>query len=777
MDGWWRPHRTAMESFRPLYSPFNVAKWVDRLPLPQVYKPLAVGNGNQPWGAQAPALYTDVDPDQSHYHGIAPEFFKRTVAGTDTPYFQRGETQWYDLRIKAGSQQMIRQVVTSAGQPVAQPVNTPIVGYNGQWPGPLFKTRVGQPVVVRNYNDTNEHFSTHLHGGHNASHADGYATFVVEPGKYRDHYYANTVPMHNGKPDFGESPSTMWYHDHGIDLTEKHVLEGAAGFWQTFDDLELNLVRNKVLPGWWDKSSRWNETVFMSSSSPYDIPMVIQDRQLNADGSIFHDPLDFDGYLGDIQTVNGKAYPTLEVGRTKYRFRILDGANARHYNLQLRDSQGRNPSFIGIGSDGWLYPQAIKRDTLFLTPANRADVVVDFSKYKNGDVLYLDNILEQTDGRGPKGDPLNPNPVPGEPLLKFVVRGNPVPAADIPKVAVGTRLRPQNLPDPNQVSATRVFRFHRSNGHWQINQKDFIPEIADSTPSLGTVERWIFQNSSGGWAHPVHVHLEGHTIETFNGRPPLPEDRWKRDTTMLTANGEFSALIQFRTFEGPFGFHCHTLGHEDLMMMASVDPTVNDTRPDGAPISRNFAPPAFNPYVHPEPGGTHSGAMAVLANTLKLSSDCRHGTNQADGLKGTRKNDCLYGIDGDDTISGGKGDDLISGAKGSDTMSGNRGADVFEFDPADINANDHDLITDFDAAGGDRILISGPAGGGGGHGKHQHGNANLAFIGAGPFVAGRAAVRFSGGLLEADLNGDASADLTVTLLGVGSFEPAWLLSH
>jgi hypothetical protein len=229
-------------------------------------------------------------------------------------------------------------------------------------------------------------------------------------------------------------------------------------------------------------------------------------------------------------------------------------------------------------------------------------VVIDFSKYKSGDVVYLENILEQTDGRGPKGEPFDPRAVPADKLLKFQVTGPPVPAAQIPSVNVGTKLRAHKPIDPATVVATRTFDFTRRKGHWQINQVDYVPEHANETPALGGTERWIFRNNSGGWSHPVHLHLESQQIETFNGQAPLPADRWKRDTVWLTPNGEVSILAHFRTFEGPFVMHCHILGHEDLMMMINFDPTVAD-RPDEVPISRNYAPPSFNPYVHHEPKG------------------------------------------------------------------------------------------------------------------------------------------------------------------------------
>ena len=108
-----------------------------------------------------------------------------------------------------------------------------------------------------------------------------------------------------------ESPSTMWYHNHGEDITDLNVVMGLAGFWLSFDDAELNLIKNHVLPGWWKTSAEWNEQEFMENNSPYDIPVALSHRQFNADGSFFYDGFPIgnntDRYLGDVMFVNGKS--------------------------------------------------------------------------------------------------------------------------------------------------------------------------------------------------------------------------------------------------------------------------------------------------------------------------------------------------------------------------------------------------------------------------------------------------------------------------------------
>lgn len=517
------------------FEPFTVA-----LPVPLVKQPLAIGDNAAPFTPGAV------------FHGIAPEFTNRTVAeNPNLQWYQAHPTKWYDMKIQMSTHEIIPGV------------RTPIIGYDGIYPGPTFKARVGQPVVVRTTNQTNIEMSVHLHGGHNPAHSDGYPNFYVLPEKARDYFYTNTVPMEHGVPDFGESPSTMWYHDHAMDLTAPNVWHGLSGFFLTFDDIETSLINNNVLPG-----------------DPFDIPVVVQDRRFNADGTLFFDPLDHNGTLGDVWVVNGKAQPHFRVQRRKYRFRFLNGSNARFWELRLSNGQ----PFIGLGSDTWLYPNAIERETLLLGMAKRADVVIDFTNAPNE--FFLENILVQEDGRGPSGKLLDREvEIPGTPIMKFIVEGPPVPNNS--SVRVGTPLRPHTPIRPDEVVATRVFEFMRRQGAWQINQKFFDPFLANATPTLGTAERWILRNEGGGWWHPIHIHLESHQIQRVEGQIPPLEDRFKSDTAVLGGGTEVELLMKFRTFKGPFVFHCHNLEHEDMRMMFVFDPRVSPTQAP-QPIQQSF---------------------------------------------------------------------------------------------------------------------------------------------------------------------------------------------
>lgn len=526
----------------PPATPFKFTPFTQPLIVPPVIKP--VSTGTPPTGFV---------PGQV-FHGIAPEWFG-PQGDFDRKNFELFPPSFYQVEMN----EFLAEIIPG--------VKTPVWGWNGLVPGPTFKSRMGEPHVLRLTNNCKTERSRHLHGGHNPAHPDGHPNFLVLPGKARDYYYTNSVPREgNGKTgplDTNESTSTMWYHDHALDITSKNVMFGCPGFHLNYDNLELGLIKTNVLP-----------------ADAYDIPLAFHDKRFNSDGTIFFDPLNHDGHLGDVFCVNGKAQPVLTVERRKYRFRFLNAHNARWVELRLSNGQ----SMIRLGKDSWLYPNAIDAKTVLLGMANRADVVIDFTNAPNS--LYLENILVQTDGRGPSGTLTNrTTQIPGTPYLKFNVVG-PI-QTNSASVAVGTALRPNSPILPSEIKRTRIFNFERANGAWQINGQFFDPNRADATPTIGDAERWILRNSAGGWWHPIHIHLESHQYVSVNGQAPPIEDRFKHDTAMLGANTEIELFMKFRTFKGPFVFHCHNLDHEDMRMMKQFDPRTVDT-PSPQPVQQFF---------------------------------------------------------------------------------------------------------------------------------------------------------------------------------------------
>lgn len=538
-----------------------IPRWVDPLPVPRWIAPLSTGT--------PPTIF---NPDLGKVkHGIAPEWFN---APAD---WNTNQTQFYQVAMKPGRQMLL---------PSSMNLHTDFWGYAARQttgflpasaPGPLFRVKVGTPHVVRFNNELPEEMSVHLHGGHTPAHSDGYPSFFVLPNEARDYFYPNIVPKENGQFDYTESPSTMWYHDHAQDMTAVHVARGLSGFCLIYDDLELGLIRNGVLPG-----IRGVSDVGPEFANPYDIPIVIQDRLFNRDGSVCYESNDHNGYLGNVVLCNAKAYPRMTVERRKYRFRFLAGGNSRVWRLRMSD----NSSFLRIGKDSWLFPEPQETQAVMLSPANRADIIIDFSKYRPGDSIYLENILAQDDPRGPGVDlpeanatTVRTNPAFKHKFLRFdiVERDARYPDAS---VALGTSIRPNRPIEASEVVAKRTFEFERKNGQWAINGKFFDERVANATPTLGTVEEWTLTNKGGGWWHPIHIHLEAHQqVKDLRTGAAIPfHDSFKSDTLTLGPNSSFTMRMKFRTFTGPFVFHCHNVEHEDLEMMFGFDPRVTPTR-------------------------------------------------------------------------------------------------------------------------------------------------------------------------------------------------------
>jgi FtsP/CotA-like multicopper oxidase with cupredoxin domain len=194
----------------------------------------------------------------------------------------------------------------------------------------------------------------------------------------------------------------------------------------------------------------------------FDIPIVIQDKQFDAKGYLTYDSFNHDGFIGDKMLANGKIQPFLKVERRKYRFRFLNGANARVFDLFLRNNR---PFDFVIGTDNYLLETSLINVQNFrIAPAERVEVVIDFSKYPVGTEIILENRLQQTDGRKPSG-----LTSVGTPIMKFIVAAEPT-TRDLSQVP--SRLRSlaetpaQLLP---QVKVQRTFKFNRSKGAWQIN--------------------------------------------------------------------------------------------------------------------------------------------------------------------------------------------------------------------------------------------------------------------------------------------------------------------
>ena len=357
----------------------------------------------------------------------------------------------------------------------------------------------------------------------------------------------------------------MWYHDHFFDFTGPNVYRGLAGFFLVFDDLDTgNEATGLMLP-----SNKFTSQGVTNDVGPFDIPLVLQDKRVDSFGRLIYDPLDHDGFLGDTFLVNGAVQPFLAVKRRKYRFRFLNGSNARFYRIFLTNSSGQTFPMDQIATEGGLLAAPIRNIQSFqIAPAERVEVVVNFKDFPDKTNLFLENRLAQDDGRKP-GDVLSR----GTQLLQLRVQGTS-PAADPSQVPNVLRQFAAISAQELAGARRREFKFERTDGAWAINGRFADLEHALTTSAEGQGEIWHL-DSGGGWAHPVHIHLEYMRVLRRDGKLPPPNERdgmAKKDTIVIGADfGNVDIFIKFRDFLGPFVFHCHNIEHEDMRMMARMD--------------------------------------------------------------------------------------------------------------------------------------------------------------------------------------------------------------
>jgi len=432
--------------------------------------------------------------------------------------------------------------------------------------GPRIKARYGKPVVHRIHNALpaeNGGFginktSTHLHNAHQASESDGGPLHFYEAGKFKDYHWANVragfsqnIPESswNGRTvpgDVRETMSFLFFHDHMHDFTAQNVYKGLASLYTLFSD-DINLDTDDETTG------------LRLPSGEYDIPLVIADKAFDpGSGQLFFDLFNLDGMLGDKDTVNGVIQPFLEVKRRRYRFRILVAGPSRVYEFFLSNGQ----SFVQLTTDGNLLPRPLSRRSMRLQVAARVDVIVDFSKAKPGEKIYLQNRLEQNDGRSPTGKIIAPSN-----LVEFRVAGDAQDDSRVPAALLD--LPSRNVP----IAKKRNWKFDRSGGAWSVNGKFFDPDVYSAVIRRNSAEIWSLE-SPGGWVHPGHIHMEEVQILDRDGKPPRVEEVARMDMVGVgdsvfgTDNSSKARVfVQFRDWLGNYPMHCHNTVHEDHGMM------------------------------------------------------------------------------------------------------------------------------------------------------------------------------------------------------------------
>lgn len=311
------------------------------------------------------------------------------------------------------------------------------------------------------------------------------------PGETQTVYYTNQPPQ--------MPASLLWFHDHGLGTTRLNVVAGLAAAYIVRDDFDTGTEPNPIgIPG-----------------GPYEVPLVIQDRQFNPDGTLLYPRSEIPGavwigeYFGDVMLVNGKVWPFLEVEPRLYRFRILNGCNARILNLDLGSAR-----MWQIGAEGGLWDLPVPVNRLVLAPAERADVLIDFSRLA-GATLPMKNLK-----------PPRPVSTPAPPLTHVM------------QIRVGTRISqhgpkiiPKSLPGraaniSGEVVTRRFITLNEIGAEtvdWVLNLNGTDFEVPSTEiPRAGTVEEWVYVNLTGD-THPMHMHLV--TFQVV-GRTPFDADAY-----------------------------------------------------------------------------------------------------------------------------------------------------------------------------------------------------------------------------------------------------------
>lgn len=458
---------------------------------------------------------------------------------------------------------------------------TTVWGYNGTSPGPTIEVERGQDLRVHWQNALpTVHFLPSSIGGvmpdptmpdvRNVTHLHGAAVTETNP--------MDRVNNNDGWPDAWNVPGqeqvaeypndqearALWYHDHAMLTTGRNVYAGLFGLYLIRDDYERSLN----LP-----------------SGKYEIPLEFQTRSFNDDGSLYYPKVVLNEVYGNAMAINGKIWPYLEVEPRKYRFRLLNGSNARTVALRLLEqSTGKpGPALYEIGSDGgFMENTAVLGDPgdpssprLTLAPAERADVIVDFSAYAGRSFFLSNNAMpDHADGE---------LPIPQ--LMLFKV-GSAVSEPDTSSLPM--KMRPIPRMSPQNAAATRQIVFGEADmpdGSQMLllNGKRWSDPVVEK-PVLGTTEVWELANTTGD-LHPFHIHLvrfqvldrTPFDVDAYKKTgqinltgpavtPDASEQGWK-DVVRSPQGYVTRIILRFEPFAGSYVYHCHILEHEDMGMM------------------------------------------------------------------------------------------------------------------------------------------------------------------------------------------------------------------
>jgi spore coat protein A len=431
---------------------------------------------------------------------------------------------------------------------------------------------------------------THLHGGENHPQFDGTPLqWFTNGGETGPHYITNTFTYYNE-----QRASMIWYHDHALGNTRTNVYAGLAGIYFIRDDQDTGEADNPLgLP-----------------AGPHELPLVLQDKIFNANGSFFYPTQGVTPYhpewvpefFGDVAVVNAKISPFVDVEPRRYRLRIVNGSQSRFYNLQFADeNSGRPLPFTQIGAEGGLLRTPVPLTALLIAPGERSDIVIDFAGHRNRSFIVTNNARA-------------PYPMGGRATLSQLLKirvNRALQGTDTTTPAANLQLPP--LPALPAPSVTRVQHLSETLDpitgapiHLNVEDAPYLDEqthLPDVTtrPTAGAVEDWLLVNTTAD-THPIHLHLV--TFEVIDRRPfdvaaydptrqaitytgpavpAAPNENGRKDTvqahpgqvTRIRARFELpdegTIVLPPGVTNPQYVWHCHILEHEENDMMRAFE--------------------------------------------------------------------------------------------------------------------------------------------------------------------------------------------------------------
>ncbi|MBE8189581.1 MAG: multicopper oxidase domain-containing protein [Candidatus Thioglobus sp.] len=441
---------------------------------------------------------------------------------------RKGKVVMFDLNIQAGKSELF------AG------LKTPTLGINQNFLGVTLRANKGDKVRIRVKNNIDKTSTLHWHGMKLPAKADGGPHQPISPGKtWRTEF------------DIIQPAASLWYHSHQLHETAEQVYQGLAGMF-IIDDEQANALN---LP---------------SEYGVDDLPIIIQDKDFNANGSLRYLSGMMDrmmGKKGGTALVNGVVNPILKAQKSLLRLRLLNGSNAKTYFLHFDD----NRTFHIIGSDGGLLEKPQQTNLIRLAPAERAEILLNVAS-------GIMPILQHKAGQ-------EQSSMGGMGMMRSMMGATDknlnimqIDASNAQKttVALPKQLVKHKSIDASKASRTRAMKLQMKMGPmmmfgdaFSINGKSMNIKRIDEVVSAGSTEIWEISNDSV-MAHPFHIHnVQFKIISKSSGSIDGHELGFK-DVVLVNPRQRIRVVMQFPQFRDdktPYMYHCHILEHEDQGMM------------------------------------------------------------------------------------------------------------------------------------------------------------------------------------------------------------------